>query len=107
MFYTKTNGRSGLRKLPTDGGEESQIIPSVDWRAFVVTDRGIYFMGPGEHVSGAVLRFYSFRSGLTENIATIPHKLSAGLTVSPDRRSVLYSQYDQASSDLMMIENFR
>jgi hypothetical protein len=30
-----------------------------------------------------------------------------GFAVSPDRRTILYVQYDEAGSDLMLVENFR
>nr|MBA2647064.1 hypothetical protein [Pyrinomonadaceae bacterium] len=30
-----------------------------------------------------------------------------GLSVSPDERWVLYTQYDRKGSDIMLVENFR
>jgi hypothetical protein len=30
-----------------------------------------------------------------------------GLTVSPDGRWILYTQFDQRGSDIMLMENFR
>jgi hypothetical protein len=40
-------------------------------------------------------------------IAPIRGKLYWGFTVSPDRRSFLYTQSDEAGTDLMLVENFR
>jgi hypothetical protein len=37
----------------------------------------------------------------------IEKPLWQGLAVSPDERSVLYSQIDQQIFDLMLVENFR
>jgi hypothetical protein len=36
-----------------------------------------------------------------------PVPFLAGLAVSPDERWVLYTQEDQRSSDIMLVENFR
>jgi hypothetical protein len=33
--------------------------------------------------------------------------LYSGLAVSPDQRSILYAQVDQAESDIILVENFR
>jgi hypothetical protein len=40
-------------------------------------------------------------------VAAIDKVSSSGLSLSPDGRSLLYAQYDQQSSDSMLVENFR
>jgi hypothetical protein len=46
-------------------------------------------------------------TGTIQRIASIEKPVGVGLTVSPDRRWILYAQADQAGSDLMLVENFR
>jgi hypothetical protein len=40
-------------------------------------------------------------------IAKIPRDTSFGFSVSPDGRSLLYSEWEAIRSDLMLVENFR
>jgi hypothetical protein len=53
------------------------------------------------------IRFKDVATGSVRTIVAIEHQLAWGLTVSPDRRSILYSQFDESGSDLMLVENFR
>jgi hypothetical protein len=49
------------------------------------------------------------RPGSLQNVAK-PFNFDAGaggLAVSPDGRWILYTQFDQAGSELMLVENFR
>lgn len=43
----------------------------------------------------------------SSQIASLEGKPQWGLTVSPDRRYVLYSAATPAESDLMLVDNFR
>ena len=54
------------------------------------------------HCKGCVLE-----PGKTRKIQTINREAGNILAVSLDGRSILYSQVDEAGSDLMLVENFR
>ena len=96
-----------LWRMPTSGGEESQVLPSVVWRAFSVVDNGIYFIpDPGADGKPSI-QFLTFATGKVKRVASITGRPALGLTVSPDRRYLLYTQVDGVGSDLMLVENFR
>jgi Tol biopolymer transport system component/predicted Ser/Thr protein kinase len=107
LFYAKSRDSTSLWKVPTQGGEESQVLESLSyWSNFAVVPQGIYFIPAGSAGSVSV-QFLSFATGNATGIATIQKPVYVGLTVSPDGKSILYSQIDQAGSDLMLVENFR
>ena len=60
-------------------------------------------MRPGTHL----LRFYDFASGRSRVLTVIDGSLNVGLTVSPDRKTVLFTAVKPINRDLMLIENFR
>ena len=93
--------------MPLSGGEENQVLPSVVTGNFSLVNDGIYFIpepGPGVELS---IQFLSFATAKVKTIAPISSFSYWGLSVSPDGRSLLFSQYDQAGSDLMLVENFK
>jgi hypothetical protein len=93
--------------MPATGGEETQVVPAVYWRAFATTEHGIYFIPPPKPDGHSSIEFLSFTAGVTKTVLPLVRPTWAGLSVSPDNRSLMYTQYDQAGSDLMLIENFR
>lgn len=73
-----------------------------------MTFRGTYFIeqpnleGEGWRYS---IRFLDLVSGKVATVASLPPGIWPlyGLAVSPDGRSILYSQIDDISSDLMLV----
>ena len=68
---------------------------------------GVYFISKPDEKSVCYIRFKDVATGSVRTIASIEREVESGLTVSPDRRSFLYSQVDESGSDLMLVENFR
>jgi hypothetical protein len=73
----------------------------------VIADDGIYFIPRPDPTKGYSIRFLELATGKIKTIAELGKQPCGGLTVSPDRRWALYTQQDQAVSDLMLVENFR
>jgi Tol biopolymer transport system component len=105
LYYVKREGNGGLWKMPVGGGEETQVVPDVYRVNYFVTEKGIYFTPHiGKDYTSSV-EFLSFATGATTQLVkTKP--LDLGLGVSPDGRTLLYSQIDQTASNIMLVENF-
>ena len=107
VYYTKGDGTSRLWKVPRDGGEETQVLESVDQRAFAIVNEGIYFIPRPDSAGRYSIQFFNFATKKIRSIATIEMPADYYLSISPDGRWILYSQIDQVGSDLMLVENFR
>ena len=83
------------------------MLPSVVWRAFSLVNEGIYFIPEPGTDGKSSIQFLSFATGKVKTVAPISGSPAEGLSVSPDGRSLLFSQVDEAGSDLMLVENFR
>jgi Tol biopolymer transport system component/DNA-binding winged helix-turn-helix (wHTH) protein len=106
IFYTKTT-EPGIWMLSLESGGESKILPkTVGFECFAIGKNGIYFERPSAG-SGFAISFMSFSDHVVRDLAVIHAPLGDGLTVSPDERSILYSQIDHSGSDLFLVENFK
>ena len=104
VYYLKAPGGRDLWKLSVSGGEEERVIAVLGSWNFSIFSDGIYFI---EAVSREPsIRFLSFTTGKVRVVCPIRAN-GTGLSVSPDRRSLLYAQGDAYGSDLMLVENFR
>lgn len=108
--YYDGNERIGIWKAPLDGGAPVPV-PGLEtihhFRHWTVVDRGIYYLSREQ--PPWTVSFYEFATRRITPVLAIPNKPvfgSPGLTVSPDGRSILYSQVDRQGSDVMLLENF-
>jgi Tol biopolymer transport system component len=109
LFYTKPNA-VGLWTMPVSGGGERQLLPDpvcAIGSAYAVGRKGIYFIQQANRRDRGMLAFLSLVTGQITALAELPRPIELGLTISPDETLLLYSQVDQVSSDLMLVENFR
>jgi Tol biopolymer transport system component len=107
VYYTQTgNTASALWRLPTSGGQPVKVLEGVVERAFVVLERGIYYID--QPTGEARLQFFDFATGKSTTVAGGLGQIRVGLlTASPDGRTILYCRVDSSGNDLMLVENFR
>jgi hypothetical protein len=106
LFYTKAIS-SPLFARPLAGGAERQLLDWVSPRAFAPVDDGIYYIGRRTGNNGQYpLEFFQFSSQASRVLTNIDGAINLGLSVSPDRTTILFSQTEKLGADLMMIENF-
>src|SRR5262249_19967641 len=106
VYYNTKHG--GLCKLPQDGGEEIQVLESATEHAYAVVNERISHIPRLDATVNYSIQFTDFPTQKIRTITTIDRQaLCMGLSVSLDRRWILWSQWDQSGSDLMLVENFR
>jgi hypothetical protein len=89
------------------GGPERKVLPWVVAKSFVPVEDGIYYIGrPGEDRKYP-LEFLDFSSNTSRLLTKIEGFVAEGLTVSPDRQTILVTKSVSNGHNLMMIENFQ
>ena len=109
LYYTVSqNGSEGLyaKRLP-DGDEEQIMKEKVAGLGLAVFSDGVYYLQCSQN--DCEIRSYEFARKRRQRVAKIggPLDPASGLTVSPDRKTFLYSIRGGSASDLMLIENYR
>jgi len=108
LYCAKDFAGASIWRVPVDGGEEIQVLASLsNYGNFAVVDEGIYFVPVDDDRAGSSIEFFTFATGKTSPVFTTAKPVGFGLTVSLDKRWILYSQRDLQDSDLMLVKNFR
>jgi hypothetical protein len=106
LYYKKSSVASSFWRMPANGGAEEKLIDAVYTRNFTVTGEGIYYARP-EAPEGWSIRLFRFGSATDIRIGQYAKPPALGLSISPDRRWLLYGQVDEEGSDLMLVDDFR
>jgi Tol biopolymer transport system component len=109
IYYSKGWPRElSVWKIPVEGGQEFKVLDSVNAAGrWTVGQLGIYYVTLPDKQGHSDIRLYEFSTGKIGKIVTIERKPDWDISVSPDGRTILYSQVDAVGSDLMLVENFR
>ncbi|HUJ31486.1 MAG TPA: hypothetical protein VLY23_09415 [Candidatus Acidoferrum sp.] len=111
LYFTKRT-IPGIWKMPVNGGEETLVMKAMDpalpgyWAVF---EDGIYYVN-SQAKPQPTIEFYSFATRQSTRILGLsgqPDAWFGGLTVSPDRRLIVFSQQQYQSSEIILGENFR
>jgi eukaryotic-like serine/threonine-protein kinase len=114
VYFAKIPG--GIWRRSLTGGEEMPVVPDFTWLLpgyWAVFSDGIYYVVRQSLPDGTLvhhLRFFDFASRRATALGTLTGHIEewvGGMTVSNDRRTVLYSQRTYQSREVMLVEHFR
>jgi Tol biopolymer transport system component/serine/threonine protein kinase len=115
LYYTKALTRTSLWKVPMEGGQATKVLD--DLSAYInlaIVAGGVYFVPVRDatrRAAGSSIQFLDFGTGQIRLVADVEKPVNlgsgpGGLAVSPDGRWILFTHFDQAGSELMLVENF-
>jgi Tol biopolymer transport system component/DNA-binding winged helix-turn-helix (wHTH) protein len=104
LYYTKNDGNSSLFRSSVDGSGETAVLSEVAVRGFCVAADRIYYLREGPDGSTSVRQFL-MQTREDVSIASLPRPAYLGLSLSPDGKSLIYSEF-RVSSNLMLAEGF-
>ena len=110
LYYAKGPTVPGLWHVPTRGGEETEVISSLEagyWGYWAVVEDGIYYLDTTTKPGIDLFNLANHRTTRVFDLEHRPARDVPGLTVSSDRRAILYTQLDELSRDIILVDNFR
>jgi Tol biopolymer transport system component/DNA-binding winged helix-turn-helix (wHTH) protein len=106
LYFAKETRPIAIWRVPVEGGEDTKILDGLsDYFNFAVTSKGIYLLAL--RGSAPSIEFFDLATHKTTVLHVLERPFWFGFALSPDDRSILFSQVDSRGSDLMLIENLR
>ena len=107
IYFCGTKENAGIWRVPSKGGKESLVVDVlVNFINFDLAEDGIYYVNNNSE-EGSAIEFFSNETGKTTKIMQFETGGIWGMSVSPDRRYILYTQWELPEADILMVENFR
>jgi Tol biopolymer transport system component len=105
LYYTKVD-QPGLWRTSPNGGPEEKLLDAPRlgyWGYWSLTANGVYYL------RGTAIEFKNAGTGAVTRVVQLDHipPPFAGITVSPDGASLLYTDSTEVSSNITLVENFR
>jgi Tol biopolymer transport system component/DNA-binding winged helix-turn-helix (wHTH) protein len=95
-------GKLSLKDLKS--GVRAEAIPHVlHWTLWHLTPSGIYFV-PNE--APRTMRHFEFATRKIKDVFTLSKDFDAGISLSPDGRYILYSQFDEVNADILVMDKY-
>jgi Tol biopolymer transport system component len=113
LYYAKGRSASGLWRKPLPGGVEEVVLDQLKpgyWGYWAVVENGIYFADETASSGPGSIMFYDFASRKVRLVSRVDKPFivaDSAFAVSPDRRSILYTQIDQSGSDIYILDRIR
>ena len=110
LYYAKGLTVPGIWRVPTDGGEEIEVISSLEagyWGYWAAVEDGIYYLDTTEKPGIVFFNITTHRVTRVFDLENRPAREVPGLAVSSNKETILYTQLDALSRDILLVENFR
>jgi WD40 repeat protein len=110
LYYAKSLSARGLWRIPADGGEEVEIIRSPEagyWGYWAVVENGIYYL---DTTAKPQINFFDTATHQISRVFDLengPARGAPGMALSPDGGTILYTQLDTLTSEIIVVENFQ
>jgi len=109
VYYLKGLLNTDVWRMSSDGIQVARVLEGLsDYLNLAVVESGLVFVPR----NSSSVQFWNSATGKISLLGKVDRPLTlfapyGGLAVSPDGRSILYTQYEQGGSELMLMENFR
>jgi len=110
LYYSlKPGSPASLWRVPRGGGEGTPILEDLSYSTnFMPVEKGIFFIaGSGGSDARAAIEFFDFATAKRSVVRSLERPFTYGIALSPDQRSLVHGLMDNASSNLMLVENYR
>jgi Tol biopolymer transport system component len=107
LLYNRSQQIFDVWKMPVGGGEETLVMKNVGC-AWAVAEDGLYIFE--QDPDGRwFLKLFDFVTRRKRAVTVLPGvpETYGGISVSPDGKTILYTQPELGEADLMLVENFR
>jgi Tol biopolymer transport system component len=111
LFYTKPQTR-GIWSAAVEGGQETRLLDKAATGDWAVAKDGICFFDWKDALH-ALVQCYNLRNGRSATVYEFPAGTDVSdtggtaISVLPDEQWIIYTQLDQAGSNLVLVDNFR
>ena len=105
LYYAKNGSPTTIWRMSLVGEDDAQLLDGLSYPYnFVVGDGGIYFLAVGDLASETSIDFFEFSTGQRKTLVRVGKPWWSGITLSPDRRWLLFAIIDRDGSDLMLMD---
>lgn len=110
FYYAKGSTVPGIWRIPTKGGEETEVVASLEpgyWGYWALAEGGIYYLDTAEIPGMNFFDFMTRRTARVFDLESPPAREATGIALSPDGKTMLYTQLDALSRDIFLVDYYR
>jgi serine/threonine protein kinase len=107
VYRSAFRSPSSIMRVPANGGEETVLVPLAYNHTVAVVPAGVHYLSLTGQTGEYLLQFKDWNSPKERTVARLGRRIGQGMSVSPDRRSLLFVKQEGSGRDIMLVENFK